>query len=168
MAKLSRRAIGGRGTRALVLLALTATGAMTSVAAARAQVITNETVSYPYSGFVSCANRGAGELVTGTIAVHNLVTSNVTENVDSSTFQFQPHGSLIGRITGDTYQMTGLTRGTYAESPQSGTYTLTYVETYQLIGPGPGNNLRVREVAHITRTGDDLVVHHDDWTIECT
>ena len=30
-----------------------------------------------------------------------------------------------------------------------------------------GVNLRVREVAHITRNGDDVVVDHDDWTIEC-
>jgi hypothetical protein len=41
------------------------------------------------------------------------------------------------------------------------------VNTYQLIGPGPGNNLRVREIAHITGNGDDVVVHHDNWTIEC-
>jgi hypothetical protein len=167
MAKLLMRTKRRTTTRVLVLLALTTIGALASVTGAQAQVVTNETVSYAYSGFVPCANGGAGELVTGRIDVHNLVTSTVTENVDSSTFQFQPHGSLVGRITGDTYQLTGLTRGTYEESLQSGTYTLTYVNTYQLIGRGPGNNLRVREIAHITRNGDDVVVHHDDWSIEC-
>jgi hypothetical protein len=167
MAKLLMRTKRRTTTRVLVLLALTTIGALASLTGAQAQVVTNETVSYAYSGFVPCANGGAGELVTGRIDVHNLVTSTVTENVDSSTFQFQPHGSLVGRITGDTYQLTGLTRGTYEESLQSGTYTLTYVNTYQLIGRGPGNNLRVREIAHITRNGDDVVVHHDDWSIEC-
>jgi hypothetical protein len=167
MAKLLMRTKRRTTTRVLVLLALTTIGALASVTGAQAQVVTNETVSYAYSGFVPCANGGAGELVTGRIDVHNLVTSTVTENVDSSTFQFQPHGSLVGRITGDTYQLTGLTRGTYEESLQSGTYTLTYVNTYQLIGRGPGNNLRVREIAHIPRNGDDVVVHHDDWSIEC-
>jgi hypothetical protein len=167
MAKLLMRTKRRTTTRVLVLLALTTIGALASVTGAQAQVVTNETVSYAYSGFVPCANGGAGEFVTGRIDVHNLVTSTVTENVDSSTFQFQPHGSLVGRITGDTYQLTGLTRGTYEESLQSGTYTLTYVNTYQLIGRGPGNNLRVREIAHITRNGDDVVVHHDDWSIEC-
>ena len=167
MAKLLMRMPARPAMRVLVLLATTAIGALASVTAAQAQVVTNERVSYAYSGFVDCANAGAGELVTGRIDVHNLVTSNVTENVETSTFQFQPHGSMVGRITGDTYQLTGLTRRTYEESLESGTYTLTYVNTYQLIGPGPGNNLRVREIAHITGNGDDVVVHHDNWTIEC-
>ena len=44
---------------------------------------------------------------------------------------------------------------------------LTYVNRYQLIGPGPGNNLVVRETAHLTIDGDDVVVDHDDWGVEC-
>jgi hypothetical protein len=138
-----------------------------SVTAARAEVVTNETVSYAYSGFVPCANGGAGELLTGRIDVHNLITSTLTGNVDSWQFQFQPRGSLVGSITGDTYQLTGVTRGTYYDILQSSKYTLTYVNSYQLIGPGPGNNLRVREIAHLTIDGDDVVVQHDDFSIEC-
>jgi hypothetical protein len=153
--------------RILVLLAIAAVGMAASVSAAQAEVVTNETVTYAYSGFVPCANDGAGELLTGTIEVHNLITSTVNGNVDSSQFQFQPQGRLTGRITGDTYQLTGVTRGTYNESVQSGEYTLTYVNSYQLIGPGPGNNLRVREIAHLTIDGDDVVVQHDDWSIDC-
>jgi hypothetical protein len=117
---------------------------------------------------VDCANGGAGEFVTGRIDVHNLITSTVNDNVEAWQFQFQPHGSMVGRVTGDTYQLTGITRGTYEDSLQDGASTLTYVQTYQLIGPGPENNLRVREIAHITWNGDDIAVHHDDWTIECT
>lgn len=145
----------------LVVAAVIAAGAGT----ARAQVTTNETVSYPFSGFVSCANGGAGEFVTGTIEVHNLITSTVNGNTDSSQFQFQPHGTLVGTTTGDAYQLTGVTRGTYNNHSDSG--VLTYVSRYQLIGPGAGNNLRVRETAHITRIGDDIVVQHDDWAIDC-
>ena len=153
--------------RILVLLTIATVAMAASVSAAQAEVVTNETVSYAYSGFVPCANGGAGELLTGSIDVHNLITSTVNGNVDSSQFQFQPRGSLVGRITGDTYQLTGVTRGTYNESLQSGEYVLTYVNSYQLIGPGPGNNLRVREVAHMTIDGDDVVVRHDDFSIEC-
>ena len=109
-----------------------------------------------------------GELLTGRIDVHNLITSTVNGNVDSWQFQFQPRGSLVGRVTGDTYQLTGVTRGTYNDIQQSGVYTLTYVNSYQLVGPGPGNNLRVREVSHMTLDGDDVVVRHDDFSIECT
>jgi hypothetical protein len=151
-----------------VLLAIATVAMAASVSAAQAEVVTNETVSYAYSGFVPCADGGAGELLSGTIDVHNLITSTVNGNVDSWQFQFQPRGSLVGRITGDTYRLTGVTRGTYNESLQSGEYVLTYVNNYQLIGPGPGNNLQVREVAHVTIDGDEVVVRHDDFSIECT
>lgn len=169
MAKLFTMRTRGRTMKRLLVLLTLATVAMAASApAAQAEVVSNEKVSYSWSGFVDCANGGAGEFVTGRIDVHNLVTANFTDNLYSRTFQFQPHGSLVGTITGDTYQLTGLTRRTYEENLQSGTSALTYVNTYQLIGPGPGNNLRVREIAHITTVGDEVVVHHDDWTVECT
>ena len=41
-------------------------------------------------------------------------------NVDSWQFQFEPHGSLVGRITGDSYRLTGVTRGTYEDILRSG------------------------------------------------
>jgi hypothetical protein len=153
--------------RTLVLLTLAIAGMVTSVTAAQAKVVSNETVSYAYAGFVPCANGGAGEYVTGTIDAHNLITSTVNGNVDTWQFQFQPRGSLVGRITGDTYQLTGLTRGTYTESLQDDHRTLTYVNSYQLIGPGPDNNLRVREIAHVTINDDEAVIDHDDWSVEC-
>ena len=153
--------------RILVLLAIATVAVAANVSAAQAEVVTNETVSYAYSGFVPCANGGAGELLTGSIDAHNLITSTVNGNVDSWQFQFQPRGSLVGRVTGDTYQLTGVTRGTYNDIQQSGVYTLTYVNSYQLVGPGPGNNLRVREVSHMTLDGDDVVVRHDGFSIEC-
>jgi hypothetical protein len=153
--------------RMLVLLALAAVGMTTSVTAAQAEIVSNDTVSYAYSGYVPCANGGSGELLTGTIDVHNLITSTVNGNVESSQFQFQPRGSLVGSSTGDTYRLTGVTRGSSSESLQGGVYTLTYVNSYQLIGPGPGNNLRVHEIAHVTVDGDDVVVRHDDLRIEC-
>ena len=152
--------------RIAVLLAIVAVGAL-SANAAQAGVSTNETVSYAWSGWVPCANGGAGELLTGRIDVHNLVTSTDNGNVYSWQFQFQPRGSLVGRVTGDTYQLTGVSRGSYTNSLQSGEYVLSYVNRYQLIGPGSGNNLVVRETAHMTIDGDDLVVQHDDLVIEC-
>jgi hypothetical protein len=153
--------------RMFVLLAIAAVGMAASVTAAQAEVVTDETVSYAYSGFVPCANDGAGELVTGTIDAHNLITSTVNGSIDTWQFQFQPRGSVVGRSTGDTYRLTGVTRGIYSENIQSGEYALTYVNSYQLIGPGPANNLLVREVAHVTIDGDDVVVEHDDLSIEC-
>lgn len=153
--------------RILLLLVLGTVGILASVTSAQAEVVTNTTVAYPYSGWVPCANGGAGELVTGTIEMHILTTSTTTDNVDAWQFAFAPRGSLVGRITGDTYRLTGVTRGTYVETLQSDGYAATYVNRYQLIGPGSGNDLTVRETAHVTRDGDEVVVSHDDFDIEC-
>jgi hypothetical protein len=153
--------------RVLVLLALATVGMAASATAAQAAVTTNEQVSLAFAGFVPCANGGAGEILSGTIDVHNLITSTVNANHVSDQFQFQPHGSMVGAITGDTYRVTGVTRGTSTENLQNGQYTLTYVNTFQLIGPGPGNNLLVHEIAHITRNGDDVIVQHDNLSIDC-
>jgi hypothetical protein len=153
--------------RILMLLALSATAVLATATAAQAEVVTNATISYGYAGWVPCANGGAGELVTGTIDMHVVVTSTANENVDAWQFMEAPRGSLVGQITGDAYRLAGVTRGTYIEHLQGDRYVATYISRYRLIGPGPGNNLVVRETTHITRQGDDVVVRHDDFAIEC-
>ncbi len=154
--------------RILVLLAVTAAGVLATVTAAQADVVTNTTVSYPYAGWVPCANGGAGELVTGVIDAHVLETSTTNDNGETWTFSFAPRGSLVGSVTGDTYRLTGVEHGTYVDSLQSDHATATYVNRYHLIGPGQGNNLVVRETAHVTRDGDVVVVDHDTFDIECS
>ena len=153
--------------RILLLLTLATMGIVVSATSAQAEVTTNEQVSLAFAGFVPCANGGAGEIVFGTIEVHNLITSTVNRNNASDKFQFQPRGSMVGAITGDTYRVTGVTRGTSTENLQNSHSTLTYVNTFQLIGPGPGNNLLVHEIAHMTIDGDDVVVQHDNLSIDC-
>ena len=143
----------------LILVALCAVGLFASVAGAQAGPVTNTTVSYAYSGFVPCANGGAGELLTGTIDAHILETSTSAD--------FQAHGSLVGSVTGDTYRLNANEHSTYVTSA-SDHASLTYVNRYRLIGPGPGNNLVVKETAHITRSGDDYVVDRDAWSIDCS
>lgn len=153
--------------RILMLLALSATAVLAIATGAQAQIVSNTTFTYQYAEWVPCANGGAGEFMTGTIEMHDLVTSTVNENVDAWQFMSAPRGSLVGRITGDTYRLAGVTRGTFVENLQEDRYTATFVNRYQLIGPGTGNNAVVRETAHITREGDDIVVRHDNLVIEC-
>jgi hypothetical protein len=168
MDKLSdMRTAGKTIKRILVLLTLATVGMAANVTAASAAATTNEQVSLRTSGFVPCANGGAGEIVSGTIEMHILITSTVNGNNASDQFQFQTQGSMVGAITGDTYRVTGVERGTSAVSLQNDHYVLTYVNTFQLIGPGPGNNLLVHEVAHMTIDDDVVVVDHDDWSIDC-
>ena len=134
--------------RILMLLALSAMAVLATATVAQAQNVTNTTSSYGYAGWVPCANGGAGELMTGTIEMHDLVTSTVNENVDAWQFMSAPRGSLVGRITGDTYRLTGVTRGTYIEQLQGDRYVATYINRYQLIGPGPVSYTHLR--AHET------------------
>jgi hypothetical protein len=89
----AKRAAAGNNTRVrtrgraldrvLVLLALCTLGVLTSATAVQAEVVSNETTSYPWSGFVSCANGGAGEELSGWIEWHDLITSTVNDHVYS-------------------------------------------------------------------------------------
>jgi hypothetical protein len=154
--------------RTLMLLTLAGVGILAAATAADAGVVNNTTVTYAYAGWVPCADGGAGELVTGTIDAHLLETSTVTVGVDAWQFMFAPRGTLVGRKTGDTYRLTGVERGTYVDVAHGDHAVLTYIHRYRLIGPGSGNNLVVRETAHITRSGDDdPVVQFDDYSVEC-
>jgi hypothetical protein len=155
--------------RILALLAAAAVAAAVSASAAQAKVISNETRSLTYSAYVPCANGGAGELITGTIEMHDLVTSTVNANHDTWQFLSQPQGgSMVGRSTGDTYRVTGVTHGSYSESLDTDHRTLTYISSFHLVGPGPGNDLLVRDTAHATIDADDnVVVRHDDWSLVC-
>ena len=153
-------------TRVLVLLTLAMTG-MVAAATARAEVTTNEQVPLHFAGYVPCANGGAGEIVSGAIEMHNLIASTSNDNHPSDQFQFQAHGSMVGAITGDTYRVAGVTRGTSSVSLQNDHYGLTYVNSFHLVGAGPGNNLLVHETAHVLVNGDNVVVQHDNLSIDC-
>ena len=155
--------------RILVLLAVATAATAVGVGAAQAKVVSNATTTLHYSGYVPCANGGAGELVTGTIEMHDLVTSTVNANHESWQFMSQPQGaSMVGRVTGDIYRLSGVTHGVYNESLDTDHRTLTYVGVFHLVAPGPGNDLLVREVAHATiDASENVVVSHDDWTLVC-
>lgn len=154
--------------RVLVLLALATVGIVAGATVAHAAVTSNEWDSLAFAGFVPCANGGAGEILSGRIDVHTLITSTVNGDEDSSQFQFQPQGSMVGASTGDAYRVTGVTRGMSRVGLRNDHYTLTYVNNFHLIGPGPGNNLLVHEIAHVTMDGDVAVVEHDNLSIDCT
>jgi hypothetical protein len=155
--------------RILVLFALATVGVVASVTAAQAEVVTNETISAPFSVFVPCANGGAGELISGTIDLHILVTSTVNGNNVSGKTHFQPQGgSLVGAVTGDTYRATGVTQDRFEGSLQNGQFNATFVNNFRMIGPGPGNNLLVHENFHVTiNANGDVTVTHDNFSVDC-
>jgi hypothetical protein len=154
--------------RISTLIALAA-ASLTVVVSAHAGVTANQHLSIAYAGYVPCANGGSGELLTGTIEVHDLASETVNGNHAAWQFLFERRGELVGSITGDTYRLAGVEHGAYTQSLGSEHSTLTYVNRYRLVGPGPGNNLIVRETAHITLdAGENVVVQRDDFTVDCT
>ena len=156
-------------TKRIAALLAFAAASLALVGAAQADVTTNERVSIAYAGYVPCANGGGGELLTGAIDAHILASETVNGSNDAWQFLFEVHGELVGRITGDTYRVAGVERGSYTQSLGSDHSTLTYVNRYRLVGPGPGNDLFVRETAHLTVDADEnVIVQRDDFGIDCT
>jgi len=153
----------------LLLATLVVAGVAASVATAGVtQNDVNQTVPFDV-GVIPCANGGAGEDVSGTIDLHTLTTTTVNGNKVSGKFHFQPQGSsLLGEVTGDTYQATGVTQETFKGSLQNGQFTDTFVNNFRIIGHGPGNNFLVHEVTHITiNANGDVTVTFDNFSADC-
>lgn len=131
--------------------------------------IVNDIQTQSFAAFVPCANNGAGELVSGTIELHVLVTSTVNDNNVSGFYHYQPAGGdVTGSVTGDSYRPTGVTKSSFHGSLQNGTYTTTFVNNFRMIGPGPGNNYLVHETFHLTvNAGGDVTVDHDLFGVDC-
>jgi hypothetical protein len=128
---------------------------------------TNEFVPISFTQFVPCANAGAGEdvLVEGTIhrVFHATETPNglrlhIHENFQGVTG--------TGLTTGDTYQGAGNVNAHLHLAPG---VTETFERQFLLVGPGPDNNLRVRESHHLTvNANGELTTVRDDITVECS
>jgi hypothetical protein len=152
------------------ILTLCAIGAIVAgVSVAQAAVTTNDTQTIPFAEFIPCANGGAGEVVSGTIRLHTLITSTVNGSKVSGKTHFQPQGgSLVGETTGDAYRPTGVTQDTFNGSLQNGVYTQTFVNNFRIIGQGPGNNFLVHESFHLTINANGVTtVTHDNVSEDC-
>src|SRR5437867_1149011 len=115
-----------RGFR-LVLATLVVAG-ITAGAAAAGVTQNDVNQTQPFDVFVPCANGGAGEDVSGTVDLHVLMTFTINDNNVSGKYHFQPQGSdLVGSVTGDVYQATGVTQETFKSSLQNGQFTDTFV-----------------------------------------
>ena len=106
------------------IVALCAISALVvGVSAAHAAVETNEVghgVVQPAP--FPCANGGVGEIISGDVQLHVLITSTVNGNKVSGKFHFQPQGfpPFVGETTGDVYRATGVTQGSFNGSLTNG------------------------------------------------
>jgi hypothetical protein len=140
-----------------------------SIMPAKAAIVDNESNPILLSVFVPCAAGGAGEIVDLSGNLHTLITETINGNNVSGVMHFQPQGiSGTGETTGLKYQATGVTQTSFKTSLQNGQANMTFVNRFDIIGQGPGNNFTVHETAHITFNADGTVtVFFDNFSVEC-
>ena len=140
------------------------------VAPALAQATTfNDNVRVPTQifVFVPCATGGAGEFVQLSGTLHILFVTTIDDKGGfHSKFRYQPQGiSGTGLITGDRYQATGVTQGTF--NGKVG-FETTFVNNFKIIGQGPGNNFLIHENFHVTvNKNGEVTASVDNFSVKC-
>lgn len=134
-----------------------------------AEKVTNIKEDISLNVFVPCANDGAGEVVALGGSLHTLVTTTTNENGSSFKVLNHPQGiSGTGLTTGDQYRGTGGTQTAERVSFENGHSTQTFINNFRIIGRGPGNNLLLHTVAHVTvNANGDVTVDHQFDRVEC-
>ena len=140
-----------------------------SVVPAKAAIQINESDDIMLQVFVPCAAGGAGEVVDLSGPLHTLITLTISGNNFSAKEHFQPQGiSGTGETTGLKYQATGVTQTTTKGSFVNGQFNQTFINRFDIIGQGTGNNFRVQETAHVTFNANGTVtVFFDNFSVEC-
>ncbi len=148
---------------ALVIPALT----LGTTSLARAEVTSNLSVPIDFSVYIPCADGGAGEVVTLSGDLHTLLryTESASGTIHAAS-HFQPQGiSGVGETTGDKYQGTGVTQDEF--NATVGTEE-TFVNNFRIIGQGPGNNVLVHSVFHITfNANGSITALVDRLSVDC-
>ena len=139
------------------------------VTPANAAIVVNESDPISLSVFIPCAAGGAGEVVDLSGALHTLITETINGNNVSGKQQAQPQGVTgIGESTGLKYQGIGVTQTNFKMSFQNGQANQTFVNRFDIIGQGPGNNFILQETAHITFNANGTVtVFFDLPIVDC-
>ena len=117
--------------------------------------------------YVPCAASGAGEFVELTGTLHVLFVTTIDDKGGfHSKYHFQPQGiSGTGFTTGDKYQGTGVTQGTF--NGKVGV-EFTDVNNFKIIGQGPGNNFLIHENLHLTVTANgEVTAFVDNFRVTC-
>jgi hypothetical protein len=140
-----------------------------SIMPAKAAITDNESIPILLSVFIPCAAGGAGEVVDLSGNLHVLITETINGNNVSGLMHFQPQGiSGTGETTGLKYQGTGITSTSFKTSFQNGQANLTFINRFDIIGQGSGNNSTVHETAHFTfNANGTLTVFFDNFIFEC-
>ena len=119
--------------------------------------------------FIPCALGGAGETVVVSGNLHSLFHSTINGNNFKIKIHNQPQGvSGLGLTSGDKYQGAGVTQETFGGSFVNGQFSDTFVNSFRVIGQGPGNNFLEHQTFHITfNANGDLTAFVDNFSAAC-
>ena len=121
-------------------------------AAPASTTTTSEIVPINLVQFVPCADGGSGEVINLTGTLHVVISVTTNDNGITLVSHVNPQGlSGEGLTTGDSYQGVGVTRTTLHIDSAT---TITDINNFRMIGQGPGNNLQIHSVNHITINPD--------------
>ena len=135
----------------LGIMLLAATFSMATVQPAAAEMLQNDKSDITWTLWVPCANGGAGEMVVleGVMHTKFSVTNDGNGGFHVRTSSQPQKLQGVGQITGDKYNGNGITQtNDNVRGPFPSTYT--YVNNYNFIGQGKGNNFQVHETVHVT------------------
>ena len=129
----------------------------------------NQSIPINLTVFVPCADGGAGENVDLSGNLHDMFYLTVNKNHFSLDIHDNPQGiSGTGETTGDKYQGTGVTHQHMTGSFVNGQANFTFINRFDFIGQGPGNNFTVHETEHVTVNANGTVtVSFDNFTADC-
>ena len=116
-------------------------------------------VPFQMPAWVGCANDGAGETVDleGQLRFVTFTATDARGGTTEKT-HVQPWGVWgVGRVTGDRYKGVGMTQEQIYDVP-TGESRYSFVNNFRLIGKGPGNNLHIHSVTHMSTDDNGVMV----------
>jgi hypothetical protein len=136
---------------------------------AHAEVTINDETDVSWTEYVPCAVGGAGEVVDLSGRLHTLISFTINSNNVSGHFHSQPQGiSGVGEVSGLQYHATGGTLDSFKITLKNGQASLTFVNSFRMIGQGPANNFSVHETLRMAIKADGTTaVTHDNYSLEC-
>lgn len=120
---------------------------------------TSNLVPFQMGAWVGCANGGAGETVD--LEGQLRFMTHTSTDADGGTFErthvqpWQVWG--VGQVTGARYKGVGLTHEQVYQVP-TGEARYSFVNNFRLIGKGPGNNLHMHTVTHMSTDESGVMV----------
>lgn len=108
-------------------------------------------------------------MVELTGVLHVLITETTNKNHMSGYMLFSPQGITgRGETSGTVYHAVGMTGTKFETSLQKGQAVQSFVDNFDIIGQGPGNNFREHVTTHITLNADGTITANvDDFRPVC-